>query len=61
MPWDVIDNFGDVVEMDIQQGSLRPTPSERIYDDAHPERVSGPNFKKAQRSPNFPTKKLTGG
>ena len=26
--WDTIDNFGDVVEIDIQQDSLRLTPSE---------------------------------
>ncbi|KAH9035032.1 hypothetical protein EDB85DRAFT_2274256 [Lactarius pseudohatsudake] len=50
-PWDVIDDFGDVVEMDIQRGSSHPTPSKRIHEDTHPDWVRRPNleiFKKAQ-------------
>ncbi|KAH8990789.1 hypothetical protein EDB92DRAFT_1816592 [Lactarius akahatsu] len=50
-PWDVIDDFGDVVEMDIQRGSSHPTPSKRIHEDTYPDWVRRPNFeifKKAQ-------------
>jgi hypothetical protein len=55
-PWDAIDDFGDVgirgnfmvvVEMDIQCGSgAKPAPPARTNNDARPEWIGRPNFKK---------------
>jgi hypothetical protein len=55
-PWDEIDDFGDVgirgnfmvlVEMDVERGSsAKPILFARTNDDAHPEWIGKPNFKK---------------
>lgn len=55
-PWDAIDDFGDVgirgnfmvvVEMDIECGSsAKPAPPARTSNDARPEWIGRPNFKK---------------
>lgn len=54
MPWDAIDNFGDVVEMEIPKGNSRPTPSGSKS--VHPKRVqvSKPNFKKFREGSKSP-------